>query len=310
MDSYLHGHGSASTSNHSEAAFSGMMTEGQTLDEIISQNNQEMLRRRTYQPPYRGSDGQDTAMRRSPMLEFGSSVDNGLADFQFDPNPAADIMPDPAHNMGGSSTKSPMQCRMRPRDDMAAESRFVPQMSPTYDMFSDLAPYHSNLLPTASGGVGDASQYQHLPMDLSLEVFEHDSVDVMAMNPHSTDRPIVFSASPIEQKFSSAYPQDIRDPGGGPIGHEDETLSEKVQRMAMPGPGIMRPVQPTLPSASPRPRPRDQDSTVMRSVVQYPKVKARGSPAAKARPSQESEFNPGRRRLRYPAEAIRLDPKA
>src|SRR2546423_267883 len=61
----------------------GMTNGGQSLDEIIHQNNLEMMRRRTYQQPQFRQPNPDNHGRRSSMLEFGAPLSDDLANFQF-----------------------------------------------------------------------------------------------------------------------------------------------------------------------------------------------------------------------------------
>ncbi|RDW77301.1 hypothetical protein BP6252_05354 [Coleophoma cylindrospora] len=58
------------------------MVGGDSLDDIIMQNNTELQRRQSYPRPYGDEMSTDDA-RNSSMMEFGSSSNNGLGGFQF-----------------------------------------------------------------------------------------------------------------------------------------------------------------------------------------------------------------------------------
>ncbi|KAI9773950.1 MAG: blue light receptor [Candelina submexicana] len=68
------------------------MIGGQTLDEIINQNNKELRRRQSAQQFNTGPPDQESDNRRASMLEFGSGDGGELATFQFDPSPGQDNM--------------------------------------------------------------------------------------------------------------------------------------------------------------------------------------------------------------------------
>ena len=105
---------------------SNMIGHSQTLDQIMNQNNQEMLRRRqSFHPQYQPNGNHEHA-RRSSMMEFGST---DLADFQFDPNPT----PTQRSQMAGMvHTQKPQDPRkVRSREDLSLDTRFA-QMNADY----------------------------------------------------------------------------------------------------------------------------------------------------------------------------------
>lgn len=81
--------GGASLGGHMMAVsgvdtISGAMMGGETLDDIVMQNQKEMERRRGMHPQYMRQAGrQEGAMRRNPLMEFGSGANGDLDDFQF-----------------------------------------------------------------------------------------------------------------------------------------------------------------------------------------------------------------------------------
>lgn len=210
----------------------GMTIGGQTLDEIINQNNEEMIRRRTYQQPQFRQNNSDHHARRASMLEFGGQMGNELADFQFDPNPTGSMLNNSIGELA-SAQKSHDPRKIRSRENLSVDTRF-PAMDSTYGAFPGSSPYSPALMTGVSLSLDHSSQYMSQPMDLSMD-YDIASGEVTPINMHSaTNQQGLFVDSPLEQNYRSTYPGSIQDPGGGDARTDEQTLMDRVSHMSMP----------------------------------------------------------------------------
>ncbi|OQV03513.1 PA domain-containing protein isoform 2 [Cladophialophora immunda] len=188
------------------------MGQAQTLQQIIIQNNDELMRRRnTFQSQYR--EGSHDHGRRASMLEFSSAIDSDLANFQFDPNPN-----EPSLAMGPSNImsipKSLDPRRVRSREDLSLNTRFS-QMNASFENMQPVNNFSPGVVPSTSVPVEPSTAYLPPSMDMAMD-FETLAASASAPNMQSGPmQEAIFSASPIEQAFSIPYQPVNHDPGGG-----------------------------------------------------------------------------------------------
>lgn len=192
-------------------AISGMDTnlldEGQSLDDIINQNNRELQRRRDTFSQYPANTQSDSAIRRASMMEFGSLNDD-LADFQFDPNPS-----NPMLSQINGSMPSPQKTtrKVKSREDIASDMKYstnVPTMGDLNNMtgFSNPVDFGGNL------NLDTAAQYQLSANDVDMD-FVDASGNVTPMNvPSGLMETAIYSQSP-QQNFISSYSAPGQDSG-------------------------------------------------------------------------------------------------
>lgn len=206
----------------------GMTGHSQTLDQIINSNNQELSRRRSnYQPQYR-PNGQQEHVRRSSMMEFGSS---DLADFQFDPNPAPTQMPQQNQAMG-SSHKSLDPRKVRSREDLSLDTRFS-QMNSGYDM-----PNVSSYSPGMMTGSAVDSSGNYMPNNMEINM-DYDPMSgetsSMGMQHNSLSQPM-YTTSPVSHNYNMAYSPSHHDPGSGNTQNQPQMHSAKNTQSTGSGP--------------------------------------------------------------------------
>jgi hypothetical protein len=245
IDGYAQGGNMALTGPSSTA--NGIANGGQSLDEIIHQNNLEMMRRRTYQQPQFRPPNPENHARRSSMLEFGAPISADLANFQFDPNPAPSILPTSTGDMTAAQ-KSLDPRKVRSREDLNVNTRFAP-MDSTYSPY----PTASSYSPALMSGVSMNLEPQYMPqtMDLSMD-YDNASGEVTPMNlhPSHTQQPM-FTDSPLDHNFPLTYPDPSRDPAEVDGRSEDHALMERAAHMNMPEPIHSRPVGQDISGPSP-----------------------------------------------------------
>ena len=241
----------------------GMTNGGQSLDEIIHQNNLEMMRRRTYQqPPFR-QPSPENHVRRASMLEFGAAISDDLADFQFDPNPATSILPNPIGDIAATQ-KSLDPRKVRSRENLNVNTRFPP-LDSTYSPYQNTSSYSPALMSGVSMNLD--AQYMPQNMDLSMD-YENASADLTPMNLHpSTNQQPLFTGSPLNQNFPPTYPGSIQDPGVVEGGSDEQTLMERASHMNMPDSIHSEPVRQDIPTPGPVPTSQVQNITGMGSPV-------------------------------------------
>lgn len=202
-----------------------MIGQPQTLDQIMNQNNQEMMRRiQTYQPQYR-PNGQQEHTRRASIMEFGST---DLADFQFDPNPTPTQMP-PQMSTMASSQKSLNPRKVRSREDLALDTRFS-QMPANYTD-QTVNSYSPAMMPGSAMSMEQAN-FMSASMDMPMD-FEAMPPDMAQMNMqnHSIQQP-VYAASPVSQSFAIPYTSSSHDSGG--CTSNSQTPTQRSLQSGMP----------------------------------------------------------------------------
>lgn len=209
MDAYAQDDGMEGLNASSiEAAMMGHSTP-QTLDQIISQNNQELMRRRqTYNPQYRSNPPNEHG-RRASMLEFSSSNNGDLADFQFDPNPQHAAMSNQVTNMLPPQ-KSLDPRKVRSREDLSIDTRFA--QIPSYD--GPMSAFPNSMITSATVGMDQSSPFLSGGMDLGSE-YDAMAANVGQMNMTSNSTPQgMYTTSPIVGNFPMQYSTANHDPGG------------------------------------------------------------------------------------------------
>jgi hypothetical protein len=241
----------------------GMTNGGQSLDEIIHQNNLEMMRRRTYQqPPFR-QPSPENQVRRASMLEFGAPISDDLADFQFDPNPATSILPNPIGDMAAAQ-KSLDPRKVRSRENLNVNTRFPP-LDSTYSPYPNTSPYSPALMSGVA--MNPDPQYMAQNMDLSMD-YDNPSGDLTPINLHSsTTQQSLFTDSPLNPNFPPTYPDPIQGPGGVAGESNEQTLRESVSHMNMPDSIHSEPAHQDIPAPSPVSTSQVQNITGIGSPV-------------------------------------------
>lgn len=182
------------------------MGQPQTLHQIISQNNEQLMRSRTTaqaQPQYRHHS--HDANRRASISEFTSSMDGGLADFQFDPNPVETGPP-----MLSMAQRNLDPRRVRSRDDLSLDVQFS-QMNASFTDMSGM-PYSAGMEPPStyvpnvgynmSHDMGSGSLPHGTPIPLNTTTLSLDSTmvaPVYSQSPSSHSYPMNFAPTSSNQ---------------------------------------------------------------------------------------------------------------
>ncbi len=228
---------------------SGMMG-GQTLDDIINQNNKEFQRRRSFHQsnPFASITRHlnDHDSRRSSMLEFGSGNNNDLEGFQFDPTPASTPTPTPMvsnhsmQNLGSIAQRrlDTQRARRHPaNDDLVLDTSFH-SMAPSYTPMSTSSPYGHNLNSSDSIGFEMSGNYMTdnmlVGMDYTTSGIGNGTNGDMTprigfgQNNFSTG----LDTSPMHQVLEITLPGHMHDPGGGNTGSLGaQAMMEKLPNM-------------------------------------------------------------------------------
>lgn len=201
-------------------------TQSQTLDQIINQNNQELMRRRgtiARQPiqHFQSNAGRDHN-RRASMLEFSSTVDGDLANFQFDPNPTRGSI---SRHVGGMMPKNGLEPRrVRSGEDLALDTQFG-IVGQGLDAMNTSPAFNAPSLIQSTSLSSDPSSYMGGGMD-----FDTINTDVANLNMHpNSAQQAMFATSPLAQTFPMAYPSSNADP----VGSAGTTPHSASQMMAM-----------------------------------------------------------------------------
>ncbi|KPI34776.1 White collar 1 protein [Cyphellophora attinorum] len=220
------------------------MAQAQTLDQIMSHNHEELMRRSSaYNPDlYRPNAPDRSGSRRQSMMEFGTS---DLADFQFDPNPAPPPMSQQQlssmSNMSGiPSTHHKMDPRrVRSKENLALHTQFS-QMNTNYNDMNSFSPQ------MVGNMTGDPNEYMGTGMDLSMG-FDQMAGNATPMDVSAAMQQSLYTDSPVAANFNMNYSTPSNpDPGGGSnasphhsMGHKTPQSGEKraKSRICANGPG-------------------------------------------------------------------------
>jgi len=198
-----------------------MMAHGgsQTLDQIINQNNQELMRRRqtVYQPQFRPTppgaqaQAQDQA-RRASMLEFGSYNSGGLTDFEFDPAPSHTAMSNQFTNPAAMPQKPLAPRRVRSREDLSLDTSF--SQMPDFEAGS-MSAYPAPMLPATTMAMDASNGY--MPHNMGMEGdYDNMPANMSATNtPSSQAQQGMYTTSPVAANYPMQYPNTGHDIGGG-----------------------------------------------------------------------------------------------
>ncbi|MCJ1263814.1 blue light receptor [Lobaria immixta] len=221
---------------------SGMIG-GQTLDEIINQNNKELLRRRSYNQmnSYGSSEGsQEHDPRRTSMLEFGSGSNSDLEGFRFDPTPNR---PTPGMHRPGNIAQRRLDsqtARRRDSNENLALNTHFQNLSSNYSPIPSSSPYPQSLNPSDSLNLDMTSSYlpntMLMGMNYAANGMDHDDngdVGPMAMFPQGNFAANVTS-SPLQQNLTNSMRGPAQDPGGGNSnGQGDNEAADTIPNMQM-----------------------------------------------------------------------------
>jgi hypothetical protein len=204
--------------------------EGQTLDQIISQNDLELQRRRSnYDPVFQRNGDQQTQPRPSSTVEFASRNNPDPADFQFDPSPSQPSISNQMPNVGAPQ-KASDQRKIRSRENLAVNTRFN-QMNPTFGSISNFSPAMMTNTPLH---LDSDSQYLSSNMEIPMS-FDTVSGDRAPMNIQpQIEQQALFTASPTHQTFSPIFQSLGQESPAGPGTSMDQSLMDRVSQMRMP----------------------------------------------------------------------------
>lgn len=207
--------------------------EGQTLDQIISQNELELQRRRsTYQPNFSPDADPQSDPPRSSGLEFGPAKHHpDEAEFPFDPSPPqpsmSNQMSNPAHPQKISDPR-----RIRSREGLALDTRF----NHVNATFSGMPNYSPAMITTTPLDLDPTSRFLS-NMDIAV-AFEHVGADRTPLNlPGQMERPMYTSSPTHQPTFSPMFRGLGQESPVATRGQSlDQSLMNKVSRMGMPDP--------------------------------------------------------------------------
>ena len=275
------------------ATGNGMTNGGQSLDEIIHQNNLEMMRRRTYQQPQFRHPNPENHVRRSSMLEFGAPLSDGLANFQFDPNPAPAVVPNAIGDMTATQ-KSLGPRKVRSREDLNVNTRFA-TMDSAYNAYPNASSYSPALMSGVSMNM--EPQYMAQNMDLSME-YENASGEATPMNIHSSNnQQALFTDSPLDQNFAVTYPDPIQDLGEVDGRSDEQTLMGSVSHMIMPDPRHSGQVRQDITPSGPVSTSQVEDIGGMSSPTQVRQEEVRRMSSSEQH-SNDSKWTSNRRSMK------------
>ena len=205
---------------------SGMVGGGQTLDEIINQNNKEMQRRRSLHHSHQHGSSRsvsDQELRRPSMLEFGSESNNDLEGFQFDPTsiPPTVVMQH-SGNIAQRRLDSQRARRQISNESLALNTNF-PTMAPAYTPVSSSSQYGHNINSSDSLAFDMSGNYVTddllMRMDFSTSGLENGNNS--GMNPRNAFTQNNFAGdlttSPIQRGMPTPISSQMHDPGGGGV---------------------------------------------------------------------------------------------
>ena len=221
-----------------------VMAGGQAFDDIISMNNKDNHRRRSYyQSQQFGANRCNDDPRRSSMLEFGSGNTGDLAGFQFDPSPTQ-----PTSNMQrpGNIAQRRMDSQHAQRRDSAenlALNTHFQGMGHGYSPATTSSPYHHTLQHTNSLPLDLSGNYMAndlmMGMDYPTNGLNHENNgDITPMNMYSQSSFAPnMNTSALQQNVSKPMRGPAQDPGGGMNGNPGEQdVMDKMPNLHMSDP--------------------------------------------------------------------------
>ena len=232
------------------------MMGGQSLDEIIIQNNKELQRRRSYQQQYGAPrSSQDTDPRRSSMLEFGSSATNDLDGFQFEPSPMHSSSASHSHNQGSSIVQRRMDSQRLLRRDSAESLGLNTQFADMGNSFGPIthSPVYHQTLNSSEPLELDVTntfmpQSLELGMDFTTSMIDHGmerNVGPIHVYPQSNFGPSLISPRMHQNRSDSLQSLAQEAEGASLDSGPEQDLMEKMPNMNMSDP--MHIMQNTVP---------------------------------------------------------------
>lgn len=210
------------------------MIGGDTLDDIVRENQREILRRRSMQQPYGRSSGRENGegSRSASMMEFGGPGNDGnLTGYQFVGSPVQENASLP-HSQGQPPTSVPHHSHVRRPSarDLALDTQFT-NLGPGFNSMGNAhafsAALHSAdaLTMSAPGPYTSSGLSAGLTNSMSLDYpsagMDHvSSGEVTPMNHFSQSN---LQPELVEQHYSPVNPDftghlhDRKDPGGGHV---------------------------------------------------------------------------------------------
>ena len=201
------------------------MIGGQSLDEMIHQNEKEIQRRRSFHQSH--SYGSNESMynddpRRTPIMEFGSRSNNDLDGFQFDPSPVpVDTDMHRSGNIAHRRLDSHGVRRQMPNDSLALNTNYSTMASP-YTSMTSSSPYGQALNSTDPlSGFDMSNDYMSnnfLGMDFMNTPIDNGTSSGRAIArdpfPQATFSPAMHQPQ-MQQNISTSSDGRMHDPGGG-----------------------------------------------------------------------------------------------
>ena len=220
------------------------MTGGQTLDEMITLNNKEIQRRRSYQQQYglpRSNPEIDIDPRRTSMLEFGSPSSNELEGFQFDPSPVALNQSLPHGGIAQRRLDSQHVRRRESENGLVLNTQFQ-DLGTGFTAMTDSPVYQQPLHPADSLDLDVANSYA--PQDMGIDMgyssarLEPDSNgDVMHMNLYSQPSfASPLTESPIRQHIPTSLRAQTQESRATLMNGEEQDLMDRMPNMNMSDP--------------------------------------------------------------------------
>lgn len=181
-----------------------MLGQTQSLHQIISQNNAQLMRRRAFESEFPQNTQDHT--RRASMHEFGSSANTDIANFQFDPNPndpnasvAMPISGVPTTDM--AFQQKPLDPhRGRPHEDLSLDTRFS-QMNARFGDMSAATTYSPAIM---SNEPSPAYIPQALDSRADYDTMSQNTNPIGLGANHPISGPL-YTASPIAPSFPVSY---------------------------------------------------------------------------------------------------------
>ena len=204
---------------------------GDSLDDIINQNNREMQRRRTMDAGYSTNGNYPSHTRRSSMMEFTSGDDSGLTEFGFDPAPAQSSFQNPQNSMNILQKASGLR-KARSKEDITLNAAY-PAFGQVFDSFQNDSSFSSPVHASASMSMPSANYLQN-NIGLSMD-FQAPATNISPANYSTSPQQAVFTQSPMNASFPASYLTPTQPMTGIDVPSDEQTIMEKVAQMSMPG---------------------------------------------------------------------------
>ncbi|KAI4142738.1 MAG: hypothetical protein LQ341_003129 [Variospora aurantia] len=206
------------------------MIGGQTLDEIISQNNREMQRRQSFHHsqtfPSARLPMPQHPRRTSSMLEFGGMGNHSeLEDFQFDPSAVPQSLGMQRPHSIPQRRLEPQQPRRRDAPDNLALNTQFHNIGSAYTPMTSASPFPQSAYNNSDpmSGLDMTPTYMNNPIMMGMDfsaggLGRENSAEMSAIHMYSDNQmsPPVPRA-PMHQAVPHSMRSSVQDPGGGPM---------------------------------------------------------------------------------------------